>query len=102
MKYMNEEQIELTIKKLEFYIRENDSYTSSIRETFDTLNYSYESKEVTKLDEIENYLYNKLKEITKIYQKNKLIMEMTLSNYKNTKQETEKKFEKIGSDPFES
>ena len=90
MNYMNESEIELTIKKLEFYIRENDNELSSIREIFDQLNYSYESKEVSKLDEIENHLYSKLKTIHKIYQQNKSLIEKTLSEYKQTKIETER------------
>ena len=98
MSFMNENEIELTIKKLEFYIRENDEYTSSIREIFDQLNNFYESKEVSKLDEIENHLYSKLKSIHKIYQKDKLIIEKARMGYNQTKIEVKDKFERIGSD----
>ena len=101
MKYMNEKEIELVTKKLDFYIRENDSYTSSIREIFDQLNYYYESKEVSKLDEIENHLYSKLKQIQKKLQKNKLIIEKALTDYKQTRIEIENKFERIGNNLHE-
>ena len=79
--FINEEEIDKSIKKLELEITDEKLNIDDINTSLSTLNISYKTNNKTKLDEIAFNLKNKLNTISLIHDDNVEVLRKNLDTY---------------------
>lgn len=93
--FLDEEQIKITIEKLELDTKEEKINYDNIKNSLDSLNSHYKTNNTTKLDNIAFSLDNKLKTILKIHDDNIIVLRKNLDTYMTTSDKISKLFDDI-------